>query len=337
MKRISTVIFLLLIGLSNVTHGQLHDFNNTDFNRADSVAALYPKHALKDLKSLAGKLTHSLPTEEEKFRAIYKWVCSNIEYDYTLFKKNQYKRKNTQDPEELKNWNKKIRAQVFRNLRNKQKTVCTGYAYLVKELAMHAGLNCVIVDGYGRTVQSNVRGVGQANHSWNAVQLNNKWYLCDPTWSGGAYDTQLEKYVKKFDDAYFLAEPSLFVRNHYPLDTTWMLVKKKPTLYEFLNGPLIYVNAYHYQFNPVFPHAFDVTVAKGEKVSFKFSNNDKRAIEKTNLVVNRSGTVNTLPMAVQMDATGQYCMDYIFTTKGTHIVHILLNDSYVVTYSVTVI
>lgn len=337
MNWIPTVILLLLISLSNVTHGQLQDFRNTDFKRADSVAALWSKYGLSNLKVLAVNLTYSLPTEEEKFRAIYKWVCSNIEYDYTLYTKNQYKRKNIKDAEELKAWNSKIRTRMFRNLRDKQKTVCTGYAYLVEQLAKHAGLNCIIIDGYGRTVESNVRGAGHANHSWNAVELHDKWYLCDPTWSSGAYDTQQRKYVKKFDDAYFLADPSLFLRNHYPLDTTWMLVHEKPSLHEFLNGPLIYVNAYHYQFNPLYPQTFDITVTKGEIVHFKFSNSSTRAIEKTELVVNRSGTVNKLPVAVHTDETGQYRMDHVFTTKGTHIIHILLNDSYVVTYHVTVI
>ena len=34
-------------------------------------------------------------------------------------------------------------------------------------------------------MQANVGGTGVANHSWNAVQLNSNWYLCDATWSSG--------------------------------------------------------------------------------------------------------------------------------------------------------
>jgi hypothetical protein len=41
-----------------------------DYTKADSVAALYPNYSLKDLKSLANKLTKPLSTDVEKFRAI---------------------------------------------------------------------------------------------------------------------------------------------------------------------------------------------------------------------------------------------------------------------------
>jgi transglutaminase/protease-like cytokinesis protein 3 len=90
-------------------------------------------------------------------------------------------------------------------------------------------------DGYGRTAQSNIRGEGIANHSWSAVQLNRIWYLCDATRSSGAVDVAQSRFMRNFNDCYFLADPDLFVRNHYPLDSSWMLLAKKPTLHDFLN------------------------------------------------------------------------------------------------------
>ncbi|MBA4058197.1 MAG: hypothetical protein C0490_26005, partial [Marivirga sp.] len=177
-----------------------------DFTKADSVAALYPNYSLKDLRNLANKLTIPLSTEEEKFRAIYFWICNNIENDYEYYVTNKHKREKLHnDPDALKEWNRKFSVLVFNKLLSEQKTVCSGYAYLFKELAFHAGLSCVIIDGYGRTAEANIGGPGIANHSWNAIQLNKKWYLCDATWSSGAIDTQNGSFVKRFDDAYFLA------------------------------------------------------------------------------------------------------------------------------------
>ena len=63
--------------------------------------------------------------------------------------------------------------------------MCTGYAYLIKELCFLANIESEIIDGYARTVRSNIDALDMANHSWNAVKLNNKWYLCDATWSSG--------------------------------------------------------------------------------------------------------------------------------------------------------
>src|SRR5690606_27087132 len=103
------------------------------------------------------------------------------------------------DPEGLKEWNRKSHPRVLQTLLRQHKTVCTGYAFLVKELAYHAGITCEVIDGYGRTPQANIEGDGIPNHSWNAVQLNNAWYLCDATWSSGTNDPQQAKFIKKYN------------------------------------------------------------------------------------------------------------------------------------------
>jgi hypothetical protein len=181
------------------------------------------------------------------------------------------------------------------------------------------------------------------NHSWNAIQLNNKWYLCDATWSGGAYDVDLSRYDKKFNDSYFLADPSLFIRNHYPLDSTWTLLTKKPTLNEFLNRPLIYSNAFKYKIETIYPETFDVTAAKGKNISFQFTTHAGESIETVQLYckeLNTNETVRPSPPANAQDSSARekYCyqVDHTFTTKGKHVVHILLNNSFALTYTVNV-
>lgn len=163
--------------ISACLQAQQAEISFADFRRADSVAALYPKHQLKDLKKLADKLTQPFVKQEDKFRAIYTWVCTNISNDYKLYLtiKRQRERQNS-SPAEFNQWNKKMSRTVFDRLLNQRRTICTGYAYLIRELATHAGLLCVIVDGYGRTAKSNIKGEGIANHSWNAIKLNGKWY-----------------------------------------------------------------------------------------------------------------------------------------------------------------
>lgn len=303
--------------------------------RADSIAALYPKHPLTNLPALADKLTRSLSRKEEKFRAIYKWVCLNIEYDMPLHQLNQDKRRKIKDPEALRDWNRKITTRVFKTLIDKQQTVCTGYAYLVKELAFHANIPCTVIDGYGRTAQANIRGTGIVNHSWIAVQLYDTWYLCDPTWSSGAYDTQKSQYVMNFREEYFLADPSLFIRNHYPLEENWMLTETKPTLHDFLNAPLIYVDAFNQHVEPSFPETFDVVVAKDEKVSFQLKGNPDRVVNKIDMLIQRQGAVKRITPVFTFNE-GHYTFDHVFKGKGTHAVHILLDGNYIVTYEVNV-
>lgn len=333
--RVLIILFCAVLICATSLHAQVEDFANTDFRKADSIARLYPNHSLHDLKLLSDKLTKPLSTEEEKFRAIYRWVCSNIGNDYTLYRKNKYKREDLKDPEELKKWNRKISKEVFETLLKKQTTVCTGYAYLVKELARHAGISCEIIDGYGRTAQANIEGPGIPNHSWNAVKLHNKWYLCDATWSSGAIDTGKALFVKKYNDSYFLLDPALFVRNHYPLDTAWMLLDHKPTLEMFLNRPLIYSGIFPYKIDQVFPETFTITASKGEPVSFRFEKKGEHSIEKVEL--NIDGKDYSVHPKLYQDVSGQYCVDHTFTSKGRYVVHVLLDGNYAFTYTVRVI
>jgi hypothetical protein len=215
------------------------------------------------------------------------------------------------------------------------KTVCTGYAYLVKELAYHAGLNCKIIDGYGRTAQANVGGPGIVNHSWNAVQLDNKWYLCDATWSSGSIDMAKGGFVKQYDEVYFLTDPSLFARNHYPSDTSWLLQEQTTTLEEYLNAPLIYKDALRYKILPMYPATFNVSTKKGEPLTFRFNKGSDEAIEEVELRIVQGGDGNSVYHKIKKDEKGLY-IENVFTGRGTYVVHVLSNSKYLFTYTVKV-
>jgi hypothetical protein len=305
--------------------------------KADSVAACYPGYAVTNLKALSDKLTLPLTTDVEKFRAIYTWVCANIENDYTLFKTNQHQTaKLKDDPAALDVWRREFSQRVFQVLARHNRTICTGYAYLLRELAHHAGIRCVIVHGYGRTAQANIRGAGNVNHSWNAVQLDGRWYLCDATWSSGAIDPTQGIFIKNYSDNYFLADPALFVRNHYPVDTAYITLRDKPPLQAFLHAPLIYDNIYKYKTVPLTPSTFDVDVVKGEPVMFEFRKDDGAAMGR---VAVRKGNSSEDVMVVAVDSsevTNHYCFDYTFHTRGRQVVHVLIDDQYAWTYTVQV-
>ena len=334
MKIFTWIVLITVVG-SVPLDARPSDFSDVNFSKADSIASLYPRHSLRDLRSLADKLTRPLSTDVEKFRAIYTWVCTNIANDYGLYLKNERQRSKYTDPEARKKWNREFSAHVFEKLLREHKTVCTGYAYLVKELAFHAGIKCIIVDGYGRTAQSNIRGEGIANHSWNAVQLNNKWYLCDATWSSGAVDASTGRFVKKYDAIYFLLDPALFVRNHYPIDSVWTLLSNKPTLHEFLNRPLIYNNIFKYDIQKLLPETFDITIPKAGTVSFQWEADTDKQPGTVALQIKGNNSLDMLYPEVHYDAD-ILCVEHTFKIRGTYVLHILFNGSYACTYTVHV-
>lgn len=343
MKACLLVYFVVLVSAS--LYAQLADFRHVNFYRADSVADACFGASVTDLPALSDKLTQSLTGDEEKFRAIYKWVCNNIEFDYELFRINREKRDKFDADDKLRAWNKKFKSVVFRHLIEDKKTVCTGYAWLVQQLAQHAGITCVIVDGYGRNATVNIRKSGKANHSWNAVMLNKKWYLCDPTWASGAYDADREMFVKKYDDSYFLADPNVFIRNHYPINTRWTLLEDErgqaevtasaeaPTLHEFLNGPLIYASAYRNNVTQLYPETFDIEISRNERVNFSFASD--QVMNEIELSVSYQGKTESVD-AKFVKNESLYEFNHSFPEKGRHILHVKLNNSYAFTYAVTV-
>lgn len=331
------VIALIFALIAVHLHAQSLGDLTVEYRTADSVASLYPNHSIADLKVLSDKLTFGLSNDTDKFRAIYRQVCDNIANDFNLYTQNKRKREKLNDkPEELKEWNKKFTHRVTKKLLDDHATVCTGYAYLIKELSYHAGIDCRIIDGYGRTAHANIGGKGYVNHSWNAVNLHGKWNLCDATWSSGDIDPDKALFIKKFYPAYFLAEPSLFAKNHYPIDTSWMLVKEKFPLKEFLDGPLIYKGAFGHNIFPISPETFNVAILKGKKVTFKFKQLDDAVIEGMQLQTIFRNEMNSIFLEINKVADGIYAVDHEFPTTGSYVVHFLINGDYIFSYNVEV-
>jgi hypothetical protein len=330
MIRASLLACAIMFG-SLTLFAQISDFNDADFQKADSIAALYPHHSMVDLKILSEKLTAPLEREEEKFRAIYKWVCDNIVNDYSLFSEHK-KHREQLDARSFEIWNRKFSARAFRILVGEHRTICTGYARLVSELAIYSGIECRVVDGYGRSGQMNNGGKGVVNHSWNAVRLNNKWYLCDPTWSSGVIDGASLQFVRKFNELYFLPSPEMFVQNHYPVDTTFLLLDKIYSLDEYLNKPLVYVDAYRYSIKPVKPVTYRAVVEKGSSMLFQFEKTSGEELSNSQLRIGNKITGDRF----QAGESGFYSVEHTFRSKGTFVVSTVIDGRPVIAYEVTV-
>jgi transglutaminase/protease-like cytokinesis protein 3 len=298
MTKITLLIvfsFLAIIGLCQ----------SSEIKKADSIASLYPGHSLSDLGLLSYKLTAPLSTEQGKFRAIYKWVCTNIQGDYELMEYCRRKRAKLRGAK-LDRWRKEFNAIVIQTLLDRRRTLCKGYVWLVRELALKAGIDCEIVTGYARSARSNIGGNGVANHSWNAVMLDGKWYLCDPTWSSGAVTPENE-FTPVYNDTYFLADPAWLVLDHFPEDVKWTLMEHPPALHEFLNRPLVYASAFKYKVKPDESSSFWIPATKGRAVEFKYSENGDQRVKSTT-----------------------------YQKRGKYVYHIRINNEYVISYLVTV-
>ncbi|MFY0629173.1 MAG: hypothetical protein JXR05_02260 [Flavobacteriaceae bacterium] len=332
MKKIYFLFLFIYICNSNA---QVSDFNHIDFSKADKIASNYKNEELTNLPLLAHKLTSNLTTDVEKFRALYMWVCTNIKGDYSMFLKNKRKRgKYRNDSIKLSNWNKSIRKKMFKQLRRDKKTVCTGYAYLIKELARLANIKCIIIDGFGRTSSTDVERLSAPNHSWNAVLLNGKWYLCDATWASGMNDLESNTFKFDFKKGYFLAEPKLFAKNHFPLERRWMLTNKNGlTFNAFLEGPVIYSEAFKYISSPNYPKKMLNTVYKKEKATFKYKLLSPIDPSKISLLISNGITDKIVKPTVIIQQGNSLAFEYQFPKRGFYDVHVIAYNDVLMTYT----
>lgn len=200
MKR----FFLLAILLSHIAISFA-----TDYSRIDERSHYVP-FQLKTPVEIAKYLTQNLRTEEEKVRAIYFWIATNIRFDVIQLPGTDYR------------FNVNGRRNFLKEVLDSHKGVCQHYAILFDTLCHSVGIKSFLITGY--TKQKEV--FSPLSHAWNAVLINGKFYELDVTWSAGYVEE--DKFIPDFKDDLFMVAPSKFIYTHIPFDPVW----------QFLNNPV---------------------------------------------------------------------------------------------------
>ncbi len=332
MRIIKNIFLLIFVFQSNA---QIADFKNIKFEKADKIALKYKDENLSNLPQLSYKLTSELATDTERFRAIFKWVCSNIANDYGMYAQNMRKRRRYRnDSVKLAAWNKEFKKKAFQKLLQKNRTICTGYAYLIKELANLANIECEIINGFARTSTINVETLNTPNHSWNAVKLNGKWYLCDPTWASGIPNPTTYRFQFQFNDGFFLSNPNIFSINHHPVDEKWFLLEaEKPTFEMFIEAPVIYGNAYNYFSNHIEPKKLDNAIHEYESVTFKYQLQKDIHKEDVRFVLEKNNNERKIQPKFITIENKTLTIKYTFEYRGYYDVHLYIKDDLISTYS----
>jgi len=222
IKRFLFLLIIVLALLSNM--GSSSEGKDADtYDKIDEHALATPKEFESSIETLATYLTESAKNDEEKARAIYRWVAENVDYDVRI-----YSRPATISSSPERGLEDVLREGVG---------VCSGYGSLFHALCEAAGLECVEISGYGKGYSYEVGATVQdRNHAWNAVKIDGKWHLVDSTWGAGYVDGNM-RFVQRFDDHYFFARPEDFVQDHLPIDPKWQLLDTPLSQEEFERLP----------------------------------------------------------------------------------------------------
>lgn len=267
------------------------DIKNFDYHRADSIALNFPKKKFKTVSDVASVLTQDLTTEHEKFRAIFRWITDNIEYNKTA--------QNVADADKV------VR---------KNKAVCQGFSNLLKEMCTVVNIPCESITGYTKTEIADInRKLKKTDHAWNCVKLYGKWYLVDVTWATSKLNVVNRKFVKEFDEYYYLTPPEKFILDHYPKEKKYQFLDRPVKKSVFVKAPVYYTDYFHMQLSNINP----------SKGALKWKINKPIRIEVGSVTPLTSAAVliNTdkfvTPVELKQDATnGKYYFDYAFPFPG---------------------
>ena len=333
LKTITTFIFIVFALQCNA---QLSDFKTVSFQKADSTALAHKNESLDNLPELSHKLTDGLNTDVERYRSIYMWVCSNIANDYPFYLKNQSKRQHfKKDSSKLEKWNNRFKKQSFKRLLKQKRTICTGYAYLVKKLSSIANLQCEIVQGYGKTSMTEVEELDIPNHTWNAIYLNKKWYLSDATWASGIPHPETNMFVFQYNNGFFFPDPKLFALNHYPVDSKWLLIDgiDKPSFETFLESPILYNEAYNYLNKVEKPKKMHSLLKENEIIQFRYELLKPLNTKYIYLLIDNGIKTKKINPSVVTIENNILTFQHAFKNKGFYDVHIYMDNNLLLTYT----
>ena len=123
--------------------------------------------------------------------------------------------------------------------------VCEGYAALFSAMALHIGLEAIVVTGHGAGFGYTAPKPGEpipppnpTGHAWNAVRIDNgEWKLIDVCWGAGHVNS--EQYFKHFNPACFTMTNEDFGLKHFPREQNHFFRSdgRIPTWEEYYVGP----------------------------------------------------------------------------------------------------
>jgi len=159
-----------------------------------------------DWEPLAKKITDGCTTHYQRIKAIYYWVCDNIDYDtsYEIYRADS--------------------CITFR------KGVCQAYCEVFYQLAKASGIKVELVNGFSKDERGFVSGSG---HTWLFVYTSEKrGIFLDPTWGAGILKDH--KFIRNKDYwAWFNVNPEWLILTHYPEKEAYQLIDQPITFEEF--------------------------------------------------------------------------------------------------------
>ena len=354
------IFFLLSFFLLTRPATAQQPFSSLNFSQVDSfvLSVKFENNYIK----LAHDLTERFPEDVYKVRAIFKWISNNITYDYRFI--NSGKELNVPDcadqfdcAEIMRSWENDYIKKILRTKR----ATADGYSKLFQKLCEIVHIQGEVLPGYLRSKPYQIGNKMSVNHSWNAVLIDADWCFVDVTLAAGycienEESDKLVKFVKDFQNYYWLTPFERLVRTHYPKNGYWGDQYHIP-LPRFFNNPHYYSIEVLDNISDECPDTGYITIRKDDTIHFSFtykkdiryiqvnSNNYRNpslwttvAISKRKTKVVRDTWAEKKQVYLPFNKTGQhYSFDYVIKDMSLYYVEIAFDYKKAMRYKVNVV
>lgn len=207
------------------------------YQEADERAKNVPATYERSLSKLVSYLTQPFANNDElKARVLFAWIAYHIEYD-------AYKRDVIVGDKRPHSTRSVSSGDIFET----RVGVCSDIANLFLRMANKADLKAEIVTGWAGDSLTK-KDYSKNPHAWNAVLINRKWQLIDPTWglygdymafsqvqNAREHRSQLRERRKNkqntvsqnrsINSDWFLVPPEEMIQTHIPRQEKWQLLR----------------------------------------------------------------------------------------------------------------
>ncbi|MEI8278867.1 MAG: transglutaminase domain-containing protein [Bacteroidota bacterium] len=256
-------LFIIIALLTTLTTGSYAQIIDRDAMRKQDAAviALGPisSGGYKDIVNKLQNVAHGEPVMMA--RAIYTWIATNVDFDCKAARHPKHHLTNAL------------------TALNDRASTAEGYTDLYKTLCDLAKIKCITIEGYGK---SNTYGIGDMydrdRHVWNAVCINNKWFLVDPTWAAGTTDVHLWKFNKAYTEAWFFPDNKLFAYSHFPDNKKMQYIDTPVTAVVYNRSPVVGAAAVQYHIRMDKTVNGNLTGTQGRTKHFVFQIDDTSVV-----------------------------------------------------------
>ena len=214
-----SLFFIFILASFNTVNAQEPNFSK--YGAIDRQVKQTPDSLSNNIMHLHHYLDAIGSNDQERIRAFYMWIITNIEYE---------------DQVELM-FDENILFYMGSNncsspvcVLKKKKAVCEGFSKLFQFFCQQSGIEAYSIGGY---IAKKGAFQDRATHSWNVVKINDEWRFFDLTW---AYAILEHTGIKRTTNEFYMVSPDEFILSHLPLMPMWQFLESPVPMSVFNMG-----------------------------------------------------------------------------------------------------